>query len=110
MTAEELGKVIAAHILHSICDVTGIRVTSWKRGEQENASVGGAPRSLHLLGAAIDFGRETPEEKIDRLKALGFTVEYHTKGTAPHYHAYGSWKQVAGAAALGAVLGFALEK
>jgi biotin operon repressor len=89
-------------MLKAALEFLGARVTSWKRSTADNTSVGGAPASFHLIGAAIDFGRETPQESIDALRSLGFTVEWHEKGTAPHYHAYGSWKTVALIGTLGA--------
>lgn len=74
--------------LYLVAKALGVRVTSYKRSAEVNASVGGAPGSAHLIGAAIDCGRETPDWKVALLKSLsvGPTDGWHEKGTAPHYH------------------------
>lgn len=53
------------------------RVTSWFRSPASNASVGGAARSWHLCGMAVDIVLETDEDKdtiIDMASALALEV------------------------------------
>lgn len=88
------GKILAGHLLKALADLLQLRVTSWHRSSSENAAAQGAPKSLHLIGAAVDVGREAAPEKLDLLRKLGFTVEWHTKGTAPHWHIYGDWPAI----------------
>lgn len=80
--------VIAAHLGYYWAELLGVRVTSFKRSEAVNAQVSGSPTSWHLIGGAIDYGRETPAWKRAALDIF-LTSAFHTKGTAPHYHAVG---------------------
>jgi hypothetical protein len=51
-------------------------LTSWYRDEARNAAVGGVPRSLHLVGLAIDYVPRRGEWSADSaaLKAAGLRV------------------------------------
>jgi hypothetical protein len=100
--SDHTGQILAGYMLRALCDLLGVRVTSWKRTPAENAAVGGAPASLHLIGAAVDFGIETSEAKRRVLEQFGYTVQRHEKGTAVHWHAFGSWESVAAVGGTGA--------
>lgn len=75
----------------SVAEKHGFRVKSIERSAAENAAVGGAARSRHLDGAAIDLSiRGKSQAQIDavtaEMHALGYVGGYHSKGTAPHLH------------------------
>lgn len=104
MSEDRTGVALAGHLLYGLAHMIGARVTSWTRTPEQNAASKGSPTSYHLVGGAVDLGRETSKAKLDLLRNLGFTVEWHEKGTATHWHVYGSWKAVALVAGSAAVL------
>lgn len=66
----------------------GVRVTSWCRSAEFNASVGGVSDSRHLVCAAIDCGIETASWKIKLLRLLSnhSSRNGQHKGTGLHWH------------------------
>jgi Peptidase M15 len=56
-TVEQENMIIKqAKLLEGIWTVIGpFRITSWLRTEEHNRSIGGAPHSVHLVGAATDL-------------------------------------------------------
>lgn len=92
--AKKFEKGLSGPFVLLLCFVSGIRVTSWLRSPSENERVGGVSNSDHLYGGAVDFGRETSDRKVEFLRSLGVHVLYDEGGTAPHYHAWGSWSLV----------------
>jgi predicted nucleic acid-binding Zn ribbon protein len=61
----------------------GLRVTEVCRSMSANY---GARYSLHKKCQAMDIGRETSKDKISALQRFGLCPEFHTAGTAPHWH------------------------
>ena len=66
----------------------GFRVTSWRRDVETNSRVGGSPTSLHLVGGAVDFGREADVTSFGfkLVETLSEKGGLHKKGSAPHFH------------------------
>lgn len=66
----------------------GFTVTSWLRTPEHNAAVGGAPKSIHLLGLATDFSPShmTPEEARVKIKASGVYPGRGEEGTQTWVH------------------------
>lgn len=68
-----------------LCKVFGVRVTDFIRSEAEQNEIQAGYPSGHLKGWFFDVGAETSAAKR-AVMAVFCDVEYHEKGTAPHYH------------------------
>lgn len=66
----------------------GFTVTSWLRTEAHNKAVGGAPKSVHLIGLATDFipSHMTPEEARVKIRASGVYPGRGEEGTLTWVH------------------------
>ena len=80
--------------LSSMLDVAGARITSLFRDPQDNARVGGHPRSQHLFGfaadlAGADLGRMTEIARAEGLVAVRegdhVHVQVFTAGVIPEW-------------------------
>lgn len=76
-------------LLRLVAAVLGVRVTSWMRTVEHNASVGGLPNSKHLWGGAIDVGMEVTEGQRAILRKFGQEVDERVKRSHWHYEVDG---------------------
>ena len=70
--------------LRVVAELIGARVTSWVRGVEDNARVGGHVASYHLIGGAIDVGAETADWQRQVLRR--FAREVDEVASKAHWH------------------------
>jgi len=87
-TVEQENMIIAqAKALEPVWNLVGpFRITSWLRSIEHNASVGGAPHSAHLLGAATDF--ITVNMTVEEAKKLIFKSNVYPGGGEINTHGW----------------------
>lgn len=64
-----------------------MEATSMTRCEQHNAEIGGAPRSAHLEGRAVDIRCTDPEDRINMVKCMIAAGFRRIECSGVHVHA-----------------------
>jgi len=80
------GLTLSTGLVFLLARMLGARVTSTVRSVLENKAAGGRATSLHLVGGALDLGRETSAGVIALLRPLCSICVFDEAGTAPHWH------------------------